>query len=298
MFIRSLGEEITMLRKQQKMTQTELASNICSQPAISQIEKGEAVPALDTLYHIALKLNVPMDHFLQVLEHRRPEYVEETIRMIEDANTAHAYEDVYEITKKELKAGAIESSWMHAYLLMHQTITSYKTEKIEAEEAIQKLRALFEQTTELDIKKEGLDMRIYNAIGAIYGEQNEFDQAERYHTLAYEAYVPKEPANRSLSVFHLRVLYNKVMTLSRRANYEASLYWAEEGINRSLAIENITLLGQFYYYYAQSMERLGGYRFESIQQAYERALFIFKLLDKKVYIDLLLKQKAKYVGET
>lgn len=70
----SIGDKVIKRRKELKMTQADLAKNICTQSQVSRIEKNEIMPSSETLFLIANKLNVSMDFFFGV------EHVNNTIR--------------------------------------------------------------------------------------------------------------------------------------------------------------------------------------------------------------------------
>lgn len=55
-----LGERIKILRKKRGLTQSQLAAGICTKSFISQVEKGRANPAIDTLQAIAERLGVTL----------------------------------------------------------------------------------------------------------------------------------------------------------------------------------------------------------------------------------------------
>lgn len=52
----TLGEKIKTLRKEKKLTQTELAGPELTKSMLSQIENGKATPSMKTLQYIAEKL--------------------------------------------------------------------------------------------------------------------------------------------------------------------------------------------------------------------------------------------------
>lgn len=63
----SLGERIKELRKRNKLTQTELAQQICSsQNNISKYERDETAPNPDTLRLLALVLGTTSDYLIGV----------------------------------------------------------------------------------------------------------------------------------------------------------------------------------------------------------------------------------------
>ena len=60
----SIGNKIRTARKEKKMTQSTLAGNKITRNMLSAIECGKATPSLDTLYHIAETLELPVAYFI------------------------------------------------------------------------------------------------------------------------------------------------------------------------------------------------------------------------------------------
>ena len=60
----NIGEKIKKLRTEKFMTQTELAGNQITRNMLSLIEKGKAVPSLQTLLYLAEKLKVSAGYLL------------------------------------------------------------------------------------------------------------------------------------------------------------------------------------------------------------------------------------------
>lgn len=65
---KSIGEKIKELRKELKMTQSELAEPEMTKSMLSHIENGTANPSMKNLQHIAVKLNKPLSYFLDEFE--------------------------------------------------------------------------------------------------------------------------------------------------------------------------------------------------------------------------------------
>lgn len=61
----SLGDRIKTLRKELKMTQTDLAGSEMTKSMLSQIENNLAMPSMKNLQYIASKLGKPMSYFLE-----------------------------------------------------------------------------------------------------------------------------------------------------------------------------------------------------------------------------------------
>ncbi|PLR77534.1 hypothetical protein CU633_10065 [Bacillus sp. V3-13] len=98
-----LGAEIKRLRKIHKMSQKELASGICTQPAISGIESGKVYPSIDILYLLSIRLRVSMDYFLKILLNDSSTYIEDTKEHIDELLKNKDYQEIYELCKFELQ---------------------------------------------------------------------------------------------------------------------------------------------------------------------------------------------------
>lgn len=81
-----LGSRIRQLRKQRRMTQQQLSEGICTKSFVSQVEKGHARPALDTLEAFAYRLGVSLPDLLGPGEPTAPPaWMVEAIREIANA---------------------------------------------------------------------------------------------------------------------------------------------------------------------------------------------------------------------
>ena len=95
-------------------------------------------------------------------------------------------------------------------------------------------------------------------------------------------------------IYHLRVLYNKVKTYFDMGDYENCLEDLQLGIEYSKKLENMSLIGNFYYYKGE-IEMIHNAPFETIQNSFQHAYFFFKLLDRKVYVQILEQEKKQYI---
>lgn len=81
-----LGSRIRQLRKQRRMTQQQLSEGICTKSFVSQVEKGHARPALDTLQAFADRLGVGLADLFEPGERTTPPaWVAEALRDIVQA---------------------------------------------------------------------------------------------------------------------------------------------------------------------------------------------------------------------
>ncbi len=75
--VKSLGERIKALRKDAKMTQTDLAGTEMTKSMLSQIENNLATPSMKNMQYIAARLGRPMSYFLEDDSYRSTLPVEE-----------------------------------------------------------------------------------------------------------------------------------------------------------------------------------------------------------------------------
>ncbi len=150
----NLGEKIKRLRKEKKLTQSELSQGKVTKNMISQIESGDATPSFSTLEHIANVLGVCVEYL--VSEDESSFYFEKKkeIQNIYSAFKNSNYNDCiyiiskfsqlddelsyilamcyFELGKSYIQKGAINSA--HKYLelaLEHSKNTVFDTQKIE-----------------------------------------------------------------------------------------------------------------------------------------------------------------------
>ena len=98
----TLGEKIKALRKEKRLTQTELAGTELTKSMLSQIENGKATPSMKTLQYLAGKLECEASFLLE----EDNEEVTELIPKMEQAIKNNQFEEVYRtllpIVQKEL----------------------------------------------------------------------------------------------------------------------------------------------------------------------------------------------------
>ena len=72
----TVGENLTELRKNKKITQLELAEKLnYSDKSISKWEKGDAIPDIDTLYDLCQFYGVTLDYLTTPVEQNKSTYV-------------------------------------------------------------------------------------------------------------------------------------------------------------------------------------------------------------------------------
>ncbi|KMN44615.1 helix-turn-helix domain-containing protein [Bacillus paramycoides] len=149
----TLGEKIKTLRKEKKLTQTELAGSEMTKSMLSQIENGKATPSMKTLQYIAEKLGCETSF---LLEEDDVEIVE-LIQQMEQLIKANKYDEVYEtllpIVQKELpltlNTARLYKQFVTAAAIMKDYNIEYYVEKATS---IFEKYTLYRDSTETKLK--------------------------------------------------------------------------------------------------------------------------------------------------
>ena len=101
---RALGATVQAARRRARLTQEELAHRIGRTPeSVSNIERAQQLPTLETLFDLGRALDVPLTAFFESLEEARPlapERVQlearlrESVRRLSDRDLAIAAEQI------------------------------------------------------------------------------------------------------------------------------------------------------------------------------------------------------------
>lgn len=290
MFNNSLGLEIMKLRKSLKITQAQLSKDICSQATISMIEKGKIIPGLDILYLIALKLNISLSYFANIMLNENYSYTNSIVIQIEALTTEHNYNLVYKIVKRELSFEQ-KDKWYNIFLKWTYYLSSYKLNHLSIEMTLIKLKTLVEDTSNNTIlRKDFLDEKIYNTIAILFATNNNYERALFYYNKINLNKNFATPPRLNQEIYYLRITYNKAKTYYDMKNYEHAKDLIQTGIEKSIKLENISLIGNFYYYLGQVQEKLS-YPISEVQVSFKKAYFFFKLLNRTSYLEIIENKK-------
>ena len=97
----TLGEKIKTLRKEKKLTQTDLAGSELTKSMLSQIENGKATPSMKTLQYIAEKLECEPSFLLEEDEGKIVELIQKMEPLIK-ANGDEVYKTLLPIVQTDL----------------------------------------------------------------------------------------------------------------------------------------------------------------------------------------------------
>ncbi|WP_102275215.1 helix-turn-helix domain-containing protein [Cytobacillus massiliigabonensis] len=287
---KALGEEIKRLRKTNNLSQAQLAEGICTQATISGIEAGRGYPSVDILYILSIRLKVSLDYFYKILLNDAQGYIQETERILEDLMKRKDYKETFEITANELKQSTRNLGYKFDQLIKWvYTISSYYLKKIDWQKAVTMLEDLLDSNHPL-FGQDFIDFKIQNSLAIIYAENKMFQKSlQQYNTiLSYHDFLKQH------YLFQIKIHYNLAKLYFLQQDFKLSLIHAELGIQLSLENEDISMAGQLYYQQGISLEELGANP-QKISDAFKTSLFIFQLLKRQEYVQMINKKKGEFV---
>jgi HTH-type transcriptional regulator, pleiotropic regulator of extracellular virulence genes len=290
-----LGKEIAALRKRKKFSQGQLAEGICTQSAVSQIEKGLVYPKVDTLYYLAAKLDTSFSHFVNLLLEENLSW-EEEVQHLENLIAEQKHKDICSYVQKLREKNGQLEDWIRSFTSWAFSLSQYYCGDISLKRTIQELKQLYRTSGSIVLKNGSLDVRILNSIAFLYAMNKDYSQSLYYYDkiLKGGGSAEEKISGHERTIHQIRVMYNKAKTLYDMKETIQSLQVIEEGIRLSLQNENMSLLGQFFYYKGQCLEHLQMDP-EETAECYKKALFLFELLNKKLYSRLVWEHKSRYI---
>ncbi|MGH0776469.1 helix-turn-helix domain-containing protein [Bacillus cereus] len=144
----TLGEKIKALRKEKKLTQTELAGSELTKSMLSQIENGKATPSMKTLQYIAEKLECETSFLLEEDEGEIVELIQKMERLIKN-KCDEVYETLLPIVQKELPSTLNTARLYKQFITAAAVMNDYNIEYyVETAVSIFEKYTLYRESTE------------------------------------------------------------------------------------------------------------------------------------------------------
>lgn len=287
-----LGIEISKMRAELGISQKELAKDICTQSTISPIEAGEVYPAIDTLLKIALKLQVPVEYFIEMLFHKNVLESEKLIKDIDFHLKEHNYKKVISIINSNKLDE--DNVWLNLYLEYILLTSNYSLKQIGPDECIVNLKRILNFSNQTTIQFRFLHIKINNSIANVYGDMGESYKCLYHYNKILKEHIHKNYHDNKIYETLITVLFNKCKILYDIQDYDAALESANLGIQKAKESSFFFLAGQFLYYKGQCLEKKGA-PVSEIREVYRQALFIFEFQELPFYIQAIKQNKQQYL---
>lgn len=144
----TLGEKIKALRKEKKLTQTELAGSELTKSMLSQIENGKATPSMKTLQYIAEKLGCETSFLLEEDDDEIVELIQKMEQLIKN-KCDEVYETLLPIVQKELPSTLNTARLYKQFITAAAVMNDYNIEYyVETAISIFEKYTLYRESTE------------------------------------------------------------------------------------------------------------------------------------------------------
>ncbi|WIG23539.1 helix-turn-helix domain-containing protein [Bacillus anthracis] len=144
----TLGGKIRALRKEKKLTQTELAGSELTKSMLSQIENGKATPSMKTLQYIAEKLGCETSFLLEEDDDEIVVLIQKMERLIKN-KCDEVYETLLPIVQKELPSTLNTARLYKQFITAAAVMNDYNIEYyVETAVSIFEKYTLYRESTE------------------------------------------------------------------------------------------------------------------------------------------------------
>ncbi|OIJ11487.1 hypothetical protein BKP35_12145 [Anaerobacillus arseniciselenatis] len=271
----NIGLKIKELRKYWRMTQEELADNICSQAMISTIENDENVYTSALLLNaLSQRLGVSIDYFFQETNVTNYSYVNEVCDQLTKLIQFKEYAQAYDMVKLE-KKNPLFNKVIHLkqFLLWREAICInylYDNKKLSLkllEEALS-----YSETTSKNFSNRDIEIYISKAI--MLNELSQFSEADLLYVKLIN-FCEKSPNIIKKSIL-INLYYNAARNADLLNDEKKALNFCENGINLCQKEQTMFLLGYLFYLKGQILYKKIGEYSEEVLKWYEEANWVFK----------------------
>lgn len=226
----TIGEKIKVLRKEMKLTQSQLAGEEMTKSMLSQIENNNATPSMKNLKYLANKLGKPVSYFLDEnnLDEDIPvDEVKEKIREADKYSKNYQTGKVIEILENVLQNYNInKKSKLYADIIYKNGVCQFSLHQIDKgisyiKEAVEiyKLNNLYSNAA-----------KAYIELAMPYWKTQNFDKCLEVLDEAYDLYMNSTTED---ITFHLEYLHNKSLIISSMGNIRETYKLVNEAMNLS-----------------------------------------------------------------
>lgn len=235
----AIGNTLKSLRKQQGLTQQQLAEGICTQAMVSLFEKGESIPSSIVLYELATRLSMDINHFFKelkpstkLLNNQNPIH-----QLIRKLVAQHDYSSVKILVEAELEKKSNLCSEELAFLYWHQGICEWELTK----DAFSALN-IFEKALDIPLNSTStLPISIRNSRAIIHFNQNNYALALEEYEHCLELIKQTQDVNTNIIK---KVYFGLSRVYLYNGQYEEALLYCKSAIQMAIQQESLYLLGE------------------------------------------------------
>lgn len=281
----SIGNEIKRIRKQKKMTQKELCEGICSQAEISKIENGRNSPTIDLLQQIAKRLRIPMSMLFR--DQYKSEQFRECDRLLNGLFRSQQFDELMNQIEQIRSRSTVKEILL--LLKYFEIVCNERTKKVDFRTSISHLVRLTD-TAEVWFESPQMYLRIKMAIANFYFENKQFVHSEN----VYEEILNLNFDTIELKKTRIKIMYNHAQQLSFQKNYEKGLNVVATGIKESLALDDASFLGHFYFQRGYFTKKTNG-DIKDVKRDFTLSYSLFKAFEMPSYEQLVIDSHEEFL---
>lgn len=281
----SIGNEIKRIRKQKKMTQKELCEGICSQAEISKIENGRNSPTIDLLQQIAKRLRIPMSMLFR--DQYKSEQFRECDRLLNSLFRSQQFDELMNQIEQIRSRSTVKEILL--LLKYFEIVCNERTKKVDFRTSISQLVRLTD-TAEVWFESPQMYLRIKMAIANFYFENKQFVHSEN----VYEEILNLNFDTIELKKTRIKIMYNHAQQLSFQKNYEKGLNVVATGIKESLALDDASFLGHFYFQRGYFTKKTNG-DIKDVKRDFTLSYSLFKAFEMPSYEQLVIDSHEEFL---
>ncbi|GGP09026.1 helix-turn-helix domain-containing protein [Oceanobacillus neutriphilus] len=247
-----IGTNIRKRRLELGLTQKELASDICTQAQISNIEKGALNPSSLVLFELSKRLLVDMNYFFETNPLKSNEHFMEIKNMIKQLKVQRNYASIKYIVDNELTVNANRyAPYERRYLLWHKGISLYHLTN-NFKESVRMLKDLLaEENTAAD---KLLNINVKTSIASIYQDEKDYEKAYQLYKEAWNQLEEMEEMDDFET--ELKILFGLSQTLTYLGEYNESKSYSLRAISICVKRNTLYMLPDSYYQTGNNLVKL------------------------------------------
>jgi|GEM_PF-4843528 len=248
------GLTLSQIRKSKGITQEELAYDICTRKYLSNIENGRQTPTVLKLEQLSNKLGVDLSSIYHLSLYSNPY---DTKKKIEHMDELFKHRKFLELRKLIIEcehSNDFQIPINQQLIVLYKAMNAYELDQnlAESKSLLEQAFAVTNKTNILEIKCDRqltyIDSRILISYSKILIENNHLEDGLKLLTTIEECLLKTYLGNSdSRGEILLKAMFNKAFLLNEKSEYDTALVSIEEGIDKSIIQNNLTLLSNFYY---------------------------------------------------
>ncbi|TKC19012.1 helix-turn-helix domain-containing protein [Robertmurraya kyonggiensis] len=282
----NLGQAIKDLRQALGLSQEELASGICNQAQISNLENNNAMPSALLLNQIATKLGVDMNYFFEMQESYKVEYLQNSKKYIRKVIRMRDYESLYDTVLLEKKHPYYQEPENLQFLLWHEAISIHYIES-NPSKALKILDEALQITNNKQYNTEQ-EIEILNSIAVIHRETGNYGEAETRFREALKKF--EEVPRLTNSHIEIRLVFGLAQLLTDIEKFKESLEWCKKGIRLCKKYDTLYIYGELLYQSGENLARLG--EKARAKESLDQSIKIFELQGNAVLVKSVQENRS------